>query len=803
MGVAVWMGAVANVVGDGAVLQQPEPAATAPASAADSRALLDRYCVSCHNERANTGGLALDTTTLDDPSGSRGVWEKVVRKLRLGAMPPAGMPRPDGHTYDALASFLESRLDATLAAQPNPGRPAIHRLNRTEYQNAIRDLLALDVDAAMLLPPDDSSGGFDNNAEALGLSPALLQSYLSAAARISADAVTAAPPRASSATYRVRGDASQTQHIEGLPLGTRGGLAADHLFPADGAYVIRVNLLQTNLGSVRGLEYPHDMEFSVDGTRVHLARVGGDDDYTAAPINATDVVESLNDRLQARVLVKTGPRRVVATFLEKTSAQMGNRLQAFERSTLIATDHLGVPHVESMTISGPFDASGTSATPSRERIFVCRPDAEVSEQACATRIISTLARRAYRRPVTGTDLAPLVRFYQTGRDQGGFEAGIELALRAVLASPGFVFRSERDPAGAAPGTVYAVRDVELASRLSFFLWSSIPDDELLQVAEAGTLRHPAVLERQVRRLLADNRAEQALVTNFAGQWLQLRNIRATEPDKNLYPDFDDNLRRAFLRELELFVGSVVREDRSVLDLLSAGDTYLDERLARHYGIPGIYGSRFRRVALADDARRGLLGKGGILLLTSHADRTSPVVRGKWMLENLLGSPPPPPPPNVPLLNDDGKAGVLTMRERMEAHRANPVCASCHKIMDPLGLSLEHFDAVGRWRSTDAGHPIDASGVLVDGASINGVAELREALLARSDVFVTTMTEKLLAYALGRQLEPYDLPAVRAIVRHGAADDYRLSALVLGVVESAPFRQRIVSAPGEPRAGVSP
>ncbi len=795
-GAVLWAGAA---TGAGARGPQAAPVDGPGAAAAPHAATVQQFCVTCHNERVRSGDLVLDPSAVGRPGAAPAVWEKVVRKLRLRAMPPAGMPRPDDAVYESLTGWLEARLDESAAAHPNPGRTSIHRLNRAEYQNAVRDLLGLEVDTATLLPPDDSSGGFDNNADALGLSPALLQSYLSAARTIAATAVGSRLPAADSATYRVRGDASQTRHLEGLPLGTRGGIAAEHWFPADGTYLITVNLLQTNLGSIRGLEYRQDLEITVDGERVLLASVGGEEDYRESSLNATNVVNSLDDRLRVRVPVAAGPRTVTAAFLEKTTSQMGHRLQNFERSTLIATDHLGMPHVESMTVTGPFEPTGAGQTPSRERVFVCHPGPTVSEQACATRIVTTLARRAYRRPVERSDLEPLMRFYETGRTDGGFEAGIELAVRAMLASPNFIFRAENDPKSAAPGTVYAVSDVDLASRLSFFLWSSIPDDELLAIAEAGTLRHPAVLEAQVRRMLADPRALDSIVDNFAAQWLQIRNIRATTPDKNLFPNFDDNLRRAFATELELFVGSVVREDRSVLDLLTADDTFLNERLAVHYGVPDVYGSQFRRVTLADETRRGLLGKGGILLLTSHANRTSPVVRGKWILDNVFGTPPPAPPANVPPLEEGESAGALTMRERMEAHRANPVCAACHRIMDPLGLALENFDAVGSWRASEAGQPIDASGVLLDGSSVNGVEGLRDALRGRADVFVAAMTEKLLAYALGRQLEPTDQPAVRAIVRRAAAEEYRLSALVLGVVESPPFRQRMTT--GEPAAGL--
>ena len=790
--VTMWTGLVVT-----GAAQERAPGAGLAVS--DHRAVVDQYCVTCHNERTEAGGLTLQGLDFDRVEETGPIWEKVVRKLRTASMPPQGVRRPDEATYEALASWVETNLDAAAARHPNPGRPSIHRLNRAEYANAIRDLLAVDVDAAALLPPDDSSDGFDNNADILGVSPALLERYLSAAAKISAAAVGSPSIDAGSETFRVRGDASQTGHIEGLPLGTRGGLRIDHLFPLDGEYVIQVNLLQTNLGSVRGLEYRNEFELSIDGERVLLAPVGGPEDYTAAPLNATDVVEAINARLQARVTVQAGPRVVVATFLDKTSAQMGNRLQAFERSTLIATDHFGLPHIESVTILGPFGGSQPRDTPSRQRIFVCDPgDAAgaAERDACAERIVTRLARRAYRRPVTASDVDPLLAFYARGSREGGFDAGIELALRAMLASPKFVFRAERDPAGAAPGTTYAISDLELASRLSFFLWSSIPDDELLAVAAEGRLGAPDVLDTQVRRMLADPRAD-ALVTNFAGQWLQLRNLRTAEPDKNLFPDFDDNLRQALGREAELFFGSIIREDRRVVDLLTGDYTFVNERLARHYGMPNVYGSHFRRVALGpdEDARRGLLGKGGILLVTSHANRTSPVVRGKWILDNLLGSPPPPPPPNVPPLDEEASTRELTMRERMELHRQNPVCASCHKIMDPLGLALENFDAVGGWRDSEGGAAIDATGQLTDGSEVDGAATLRQALVKRSDVFVSTLTEKLLTYALGRGLEYYDMPAVRGIVREAAAGEYRFSSLVRGIVRSVPFRERAVRAGG--------
>lgn len=716
------------------------------------------------------------------------MWEKVIRKMRAGAMPPAGMPRPDAAAHDALVSFLETTLDRAAANRPQPGRPSPHRLNRAEYANAIRDLLALDVDPAALLPPDDSADGFDNNADVLSVSPVLLERYLSAAATISALAVGDPKIIPGSETYRIRGDASQTGQDEALPPGTRGGLMATHTFPLDGEYVIKVKLLEINLGAIRGLEYEHQLEVTVDGERVLLTPVGGPQDYTESSLNATNVVNSLAQRLQVRVKVKAGQRPVGAAFLMKNAAQGANRLQAFQRSTLIATDHLGLPHVENITISGPFNATGVSDTPSRRRLFVCRPARAAEESVCAKRIISTLARRAYRRPVTDADLASLMSFYDAGRREGSFERGIELATRAVLVSPKFVFRVERDPAGIAAGSPYRISDVDLASRLSFFLWSSIPDDELLDLAGRGQLSRAAILEAQVRRMLADPRSR-ALTDNFAGQWLHIRNLRNTTPDKNDFPDFDDNLRRAFERELELFVGSVISEDRSVLDLMTADYTFVNERLAKHYRIPNVYGPDFRRVSLKQDARRGLLGKGGVLTLTSHADRTSPVVRGKWILDNLLGTPPPPPPAVVPPFPEEVPGVLTTVRARMEQHRSNPACAGCHRVMDPLGLALENFDAVGAWRTRESGIPIDASGELTDGTKIDGVAALRDELLKRPDVLVGTMTEKLMTYALGRTLEHQDMPAVRAIVRASARENYRFSSLVRGIVSSVPFQMR--------------
>jgi hypothetical protein len=789
-----------------AAAQADRPAAT-PRDPVEMRRVIDQYCVSCHNQRAATAatasGVVLDRVDLTRVGDEAEMWEKVVRKLRAGVMPPVGVPRPDEATSAALLSYLEASLDRAAVARPVPGRHAPHRLNRAEYANAIRDLLSLDVDPATLLPADDSVDGFDNNADTLGLSPALLERYLSAAARISALAVGSPSISAASEMYRIRGDTSQTGQSEGLPPGTRGGLSATHTFPLDGEYVIKVKLLEINLGAIRGLEYEHQLEISVDGERVLLAPVGGPKDYTESSLNATNVVNSLAERLQVRVKVRAGQRQVAAAFLQKPASQGANRLQPFLRSTLIATDHLGFPHVENMTVTGPFNATGAGDTPSRQRVFACRPaktaDPSTSsgssraqsrddEKRCATTIVSRLARLAYRRPVDAADLSGLMAFYERGRRERDFDHGIELALRGILVSPKFLFRVERDPAGAAAGTAYRLGDLALASRLSFFLWSSIPDDELLTVAAEGKLRDSAVLGRQIARMLADPRAR-ALVDNFAGQWLHIRNLRSTTPDKNEFPNFDDNLRLAFERELELFVGSIVAEDRSVLDLLEADYTFVNERLAKHYAMSNVYGPHFRRVTLTDDARKGLLGKGGVLLVTSHADRTSPVVRGKWILDNLLGLPPAPPPAEVPPFPEDTPGAPRSVRARMEVHRASPACAGCHKVMDPLGLALENFDAVGAWRARDAGAPIDASGQLADGTQVDGVVALRQALLKRPEMFVGTMTEKLLTYALGRGLEARDMPVVRGIVRAAARDDYRFSTLVRGIVDSVPFRMR--------------
>jgi hypothetical protein len=767
---------------------------------------LTRYCVTCHNQRLLTAGLALDTVDLANVTAHTETLEKVVRRLRTGTMPPQGIPRPDPVIYERTVVSLERLLDAAAAASPNPGRPLPHRLNRAEYANAIRDLLAIDVDVTTLLPRDDSSGGFDNVADALGVSPVLLERYLAAAETISTRAVGEREVGVSSATYRVRQELSQDQHLEGLPLGTVGGMVVRHTFPVEGEYEFQVRLLRTNLDAMRGLVYPRRLEIAVDNERVLLTTVGGTEDllslFPANPIEesrATMASDAIDRRLRVRVPVKAGPREVSAAFVQQRPLGT-TRLQPFLKSAGNTFDFTGTPHITSLTVTGPYDPGAPGDTPSRRRIFVCQPSRLAAERPCATQILSTLARRAYRRSVSEAEVASLMAFYDVERAAGRtFEDGIRAGLQRLLASPKFVFRVETDPVGVREGEPYPLDDFALASRLSFFLWSSIPDDELLTAASRRRLGQPPELARQVRRMLADPRSR-ALVENFGGQWLQLRNLQNSVPNSDIFPDFDENLRRAFARETELLFESIIREDRSVLDLLTADYTFVNERLARHYGIPYVSGSEFRRVAVTDERRKGLLGHGSILTLTSHATRTSPVLRGKWILDNLLGTPPPPAPPDVPALKEHDESEALqTVREQLAEHRASPACASCHKIMDPLGFALEHFDAVGTWRSHEAGEPIDASGTLADGTIVDGAIALRRALLSRPTVIVGTMVERLLTYAIGRGLDERDMPSVRAIVRGAGADRYRFSAVVLGIVNSAPFRMRTAGAATEVRA----
>jgi Protein of unknown function (DUF1592)/Protein of unknown function (DUF1588)/Protein of unknown function (DUF1587)/Protein of unknown function (DUF1585)/Protein of unknown function (DUF1595)/Planctomycete cytochrome C len=767
----------------------------APSSAETSRAALYRYCVGCHNLKLKTGNLTLDNADLTKVTEQGELWEKVIQKLQLGMMPPLGLPQPDESTRLDVIRYLQTELDLTAVKHPNPGRPLVHRLNRSEYGNAIRDLLGFDVDVSTLLPPDDSSYGFDNVAEALGTSPALLQAYLAAARKISAVAVGDPQIGAGGVTYPVRQDLSQDTHIEGLPLGTMGGAVFRHVFPTDGYYDFRIRLYRTNLDTTRGLEQPHRIELSIDGKRVLLATVGGNEDLAALQKNTTDVSDAIEtSRLRIRVFVKAGERDVAAAFVEEVPARFATRrLQSFVRD-FNTYDAEGAPHLKSLTIQGPFESKG-AADPAG-RIFICRPVNISDEDSCARRILSTVARRAWRRNVSSTETDGLMSFYATGRKGGNFDSGVEFALRRILAAPSFVYRVELEPGTVKTGETYRVGDFELASRLSFFLWSSIPDDTLLDLAAQNRLHQPDVLAHEVRRMIADPRAE-ALVTNFAGQWLQLRNLQGIQPDPEKFPDFDDNLRQAFRREAELFFESIVKEDRPAGELMTADYTFLNERLARQYGIPGVFGSDFRRVSVVDKGRvsaerRGLLGKGAVLMVTSHANATSPVLRGKWVLENILGSPVPPPPPDVPALKEpEPGATPSTMREQMEQHRVNPVCAACHKTMDPIGFALENFDEIGGWRTaSEGGVLLNTAVTLADGTTVDGVRDLRMVLTKDPETFVRTFTEKLLIYALGRGVTWQDMPAIRRIMGEAQPQDYRFSSLVLGIVESVPFQMRM-------------
>ena len=765
---------------------QASPAAAGPA------AVVGQYCVTCHNQRLKTGGLALDAVDASDVPAHAEVWEKVIRKVKGNMMPPAGSPRPDAATLAAFARGLEDTLDRAAAARPHPGRTRPHRFNRAEYANAIRDLLALEIDASTLLPPDDSSYGFDNIADVLGISPLLMERYVAAAERISALAVGDPSIGPSSQLYRVSFDLPQHEHISGLPIGTRGGTAFRHHFPLDGEYVVKLRLWKTSVGYVRGLQTEHDLEVSIDGQPVLQTPVGGPSDYQMNVLNSGAAETALETRLRTRTRVTAGPHDVVATFL----ALAGGVRTGPEglRPTMFAVDPLyihGVPAIERVIIEGPYNPTGPGDTPSRRTIFTCKPGTASDELPCARTILSRLTQRAYRRASTEADLRPLLDLFRKGRANASFEAGIQLALQGVLTSPKFLFRVESDPPNLAAAT-HRVSGVDLASRLSFFLWSSVPDQELLDAAAGNQLGQPAAIERQVRRMLGDPRA-QSLAKNFGGQWLHLRNLAAFVPTRDDFPEFDDALRQAMRTETEMLLDSLRLENRSVLDLLRADYTFANERLARHYGMRGVYGSHFRRVPVTDPARFGLLGHASVLAVTSYPNRTSPVVRGKWILENLVGTPPPPPPPGAANVLADNAPGKLdSVRARLAAHRASPQCASCHRVMDPLGFALENFDAVGAWRTEDQGSRIDASDTLVDGTTVNGPVELRQALLRQPEMFVTALTEKLLTYALGRGLDHHDMPAVRAIVRGAASDDYRFGGIVLGIVRSVPFQMREAS-----------
>ena len=713
------------------------------------------------------------------------VWEKVIRKLHGRMMPPQGMPRPDETTIDAFASSLESSIDRAALAKPNPGRSPLHRLNRSEYAAAVHDVLALDIDATALLPADDEANGFDNIADVLKVSPSLLEQYLTAARKVSALAVGDLRTTPVGAVYRVPPDRSQEDHIEGLPLGTRGGALVRHNFPVDAIYEFNVVLLQNIVGYVPGLEWPHELEISIDGQRVFLAEVGGPQDNRLSDTNLALTKETLDRRLRTRAAVKAGPHDVGVTFLRKNSAQSDEPLQPFTRN-LDLQDMNGFPTINFFQITGPFNVTASGDTPSRRKIFLCRDE----DASCARKVLSTVARRAYRRPVTDAEVDELLRFYQAGRRRGTFDAGIQESLTFVLASPKFLFRAEPDPPQVAANVPYAISDVELASRLSFFLWSTIPDDELVSLAAQHKLHDPATLERQVRRMLADPKST-ALVDNFAAQWLFLRNLQSFVPDSDEFPNRDDNLRQAMRTETSLFFQSVMREDRNVLDLLTADYTFVNQRLAKHYGIPNVYGSQFRRVTIADENRRGLLGQGSVLAVTSYPNRTSVVLRGKYILENILGTPPPSPPADVPPLKETGEGGkVLPLRALMEQHRKSATCATCHRVIDPLGFSLENFDATGRWRVKEVAGVVDASGQLADGTPVDGPVALRKAILKHPEQFVRTMTEKMLTYALGRGLEYYDMPVVRSIAADAKNQNYRFSSIVLGIVNSTPFMKKM-------------
>jgi len=724
---------------------------------------LKQYCVTCHNDRVKAGALTLASLDVAAVEGHADVWEKVVRKLRTGMMPPEGVPKPPAAARAAFTGALEASLDRAATRRPDPGTPALHRLNRVEYANAVRDLLALDVDVTALLPPDDSAAGFDNIADVLGVSPALIEGYAAAAASISRRAIGSPTIGLDRTTYRMPGDVSQEAHVDGLPLGTRGGFVVTHTFPLDAEYDLQVG----QAGGARLGGPPaagprsDDLYVTLDGTRV-----------------------AVQGRGATRLKVAAGPHTIAAASVVRSHAGGADGVFHVETRT---------PGITQVTVAGPFNPTGPGDTPSRRKLLVCTPASAADELTCARTILSTFATRAFRRPVapSSPDLDTPLQFYRDGRKQN-FEFGIERAVARILVDPQFLFRFEREPARVAPGAAFRVSDLELASRLSFFLWSSVPDDELLAVAAKGALSAPATLERQVRRMLADPKAD-ALVTNFAAQWLYLRELQNARPDT---PEFDGNLRQSFQRETELLFRTVMREDRGIVDLLDADFTFVDERLARHYGIPGIRGSRMRRVALPPGSpRRGLLGQGSILTVTSAANRTSPVQRGKWVLENVLGAPPPQPPPGVEtnIDGDASKVKAVSLRQRMEQHRANAACASCHRIMDPIGFALENFDHAGKWRAVDGQTPIDATGVMVDGTRLDGAESLRRALVAKPELFAGVAAEKMLTYALGRALRPQDMPSVRAITRGAAPGRYTFSSLVLGVVKTSQFQMRTKAA----------
>ena len=743
----------------------------------------ERYCIACHSAANKTAGLALDVLIKQSIGHHSEVWERVVRKLRGRQMPPVGQKRPDERSYDAVSSWLETELDRAASAHPDPGRTeTFRRLTATEYRNAIRDLLALEIDAA-LLPRDPASNKFDNVAVG-DLSPTLMDRYVSAAQKISRLAVGSPGRSPGGDTFRLPADRTQEDHVPGLPIGTRGGTLIRYTFPLSGEYEVTVRLSRDRNEEVEGLHEPHELELLLDRERLGL--------FAIRPPRAGEGHSGVDQHLKQRITVAAGPHQLGVTFLKKPSELLTTKRQPYEAHFNLHRHPRISPAVYQVSITGQYVVTGPGDTPSRRAIFSSSSSSSAvpgTDEDRARQILSRLMRRAYRRPVTAEDLKTPMRFFRQARAEGGFDAAIETALSAILVSPSFLFRIERDPTSVPPKIAYAVSDVELASRISFFIWSSIPDDELLDLAERKQLHRPEVLTVQAKRMLADPRSS-ALVTNFAEQWLHLRNLDSATPDVRLFPDFDDNLRQAFRQETELFFASIMRENRSVLDLLTANYTYLNERLAKHYGIPYVYGSRFRRVALDKDSKRGgLLRQGSILTVTSYATRTSPVIRGKWVLENLLGTPPPPPLPNVPALKDNTVAANLTVRERLAEHRKNPACMSCHSVIDPVGFSLENFDAIGRWREVEEGKPVDATGGLLGGTPFEGVTGLEQAMRKRPDLFVRTLSESLLMFGLGRVIDEHDAPAIRKVVRGAKAENYQFSSFVVGIVNSVPFRMR--------------
>jgi mono/diheme cytochrome c family protein len=811
LSISGWIAVALSTVQTSAPQTQAVSPPTAAAPAPAIRAVLDKYCITCHSQRLRTGGLALDTVDVAGPANHPDLWERVIAKLRARSMPPAGMPRPDVATYDAVATALETDIDRAWAARPNPGRiSAVHRLNRVEYNNAIRDLFALDLDVTSKLPGDETAdSSFDNFADVLTISTAHLERYLSVARQVTRLAVGLPPGVPAVERFEIPLHVVQEdRQSEDLPFGSRGGMATRYDFPVDGEYLIKVRLRRQYQDYVMGLGWPQQLDIRLDGALVKRFTVGGgakgrpaaasyagdgEPGFAGDPEWEKYMQVDADAGLEVRLQVTAGPRIVGVSFVREMWEPEGLP-QPLQRGRVLTNDqiYMGYASVGSLSVAGPYSGSASAtATPSRRAIFACEPRRESDERPCATRILSRIARLAYRRPAAPSDVQTLLQFFANGRREGGsFDAGIQFALERVLLDPDFLLRVHRDRSARGP---YRLGDLELASRLSFFLWNSIPDERLLDSAERNQLSNPATLEQQVRRMLADPRATRALVDNFAAQWLNLRRVREVTVHPDFYPDFDDSLLDAFEQETRLFLASTLGEDRSVLDLLRATYTFVNERLARHYGIPGIYGSRFRRVTLPNlDQRGGLLGNGSILATTSYPNRTSPVLRGKWLLDNIFGTPAPPPPPGVNTTLEEPKGGALppAIRDRLAQHRTNPACASCHAVIDPIGFTLENFDAIGGWRTTDeSGEPVDASGSTVNGTTIRGLSGLRALLLEQPGQFPTTMTEKLLAYALGRRLEYYDRPAVRQIVRDAAANDYRWSSLVMGIVKSPAFLMR--------------